>query len=130
MRFWYFVFIVLFALGSLSSSHAFDLKKLEGELGNALKELEQNLNKVAPKDAQPETVKKTSETKKVVSATAVNQVLSSDTQTEFQAEIKFLIETQNVLLNEIRGSENMDYLPHEYSNFENKEISYKRPGKY
>ena len=38
----YFVLIVLFALGSLSSSHAFDLKKLEGELGNALKEIEQN----------------------------------------------------------------------------------------
>jgi hypothetical protein len=53
----YFVLIVLFVLGSLSSSHAFDLKKLEGELGNALKEIEQNLNEVAPKEAQPETVK-------------------------------------------------------------------------
>ena len=116
----YFVFIALFVLGSLSSSHAFDLKKLEGELGNALKELEQNLNKVAPKDVQSETVKKPSEikTKKVESVTASD--LKKSERDDLNAELKFLTKNRN---NFSKSHVNLSHIPSEYLNFKNKRIS-------
>lgn len=130
----YFVFIVLFALGSLSSSHAFDLKKLEGELGNALKELEQNLNKVAPKEAQPETAKKPAETKtkKVESVTASggSQLTTADIA-KLNAELDFLSE-KRILMHDLHST--LINIPENYLKFQDKKLKFegkavKRNGK-
>ena len=120
----YFVFIVLFALGSLSSSHAFDLKKLEGELGNALKGLEQNLNKVAPKEAQPETAKKPAETKtkKVESVTASggSQISASDIA-KLNAELDYLSE-KRILMHDLHST--LINIPDTYLKFQDKKLRF------
>lgn len=120
----YFVVIALFVLGSLSSSHAFDLKKLEGELGNALKELEQNLNKIAPKDVQPETAKKPAETKtkKVESVTASggSQLTTADIA-KLNAELDFLSE-KRILMHDLHST--LINIPENYLKFQDKKLKF------